>query len=121
MQAVKGQELIKDGENEYYNIQNEQVNNKDQPGGKKSKKLPKKEILRKIRCIYKIPGDRKEYLKHKGKLITVKEYKELMKAKPKKKEVEPKRKKKPNQKKLKKPSLKNEYIINKKVKIIKSL
>lgn len=56
-------------------------------GGKKSKKLPKKEILGKMRCIYKIPGDRKEYLKHKGKLITVKEYKELMKVKPKKKEV----------------------------------
>ena len=53
-------------------------------GGKKSKKLPKKEILGKMRCIYKIPGDKKKYLKHKGKLITVKEYKELMKAKPKK-------------------------------------
>lgn len=53
-------------------------------GGKKSKKLPKKEILGEMRCIYKIPGDKKEYLKHKGKLITVKEYKELMKAKPKK-------------------------------------
>tara|TARA_B110000444_G_scaffold35821_1_gene31335 strand:+ start:350 stop:1237 length:888 start_codon:yes stop_codon:yes gene_type:complete len=53
-------------------------------GGKKSKKLPKKEILGKIRCIYKIPGDRKEYLKHKGKLITVKEYKELIKTKSKK-------------------------------------
>tara|TARA_B110001450_G_scaffold127232_1_gene119720 strand:+ start:629 stop:1414 length:786 start_codon:yes stop_codon:yes gene_type:complete len=61
-------------------------------GGKKSKKLPKKEILGKMRCIYKIPGDRKEYLKHKGKLITVKEYKELMKAKPKKKEAKPKKK-----------------------------
>ena len=56
-------------------------NNEHRFGGKKSKKLPKKEILGKMRCIYKIPGDRKEYLKHKGKLITVKEYKELMKAK----------------------------------------
>jgi len=68
-------------------------------GGKKSKKLPKKEILGKMRCIYKIPGDRKEYLKHKGKLITVKEYKELMKAKPKKKEAKPKKVKKPKSKK----------------------
>ena len=68
-------------------------------GGKKSKKLPKKEILGKMRCIYKIPGDRKEYLKHKGKLITVKEYKELMKAKPKKKEAKPKKVKKTKSKK----------------------
>lgn len=36
-------------------------------------------------CIYKIPGDRKEYVRHKGKLITVKDYKELMKAKKAKK------------------------------------
>ena len=70
-----------------------------QSGGKKSKKQPKKEILGKMRCIYKIPGDRKEYLKHKGKLITVKEYKELMKAKPKKKEVKPKKVKKAKSKK----------------------
>ena len=63
-------------------------------GGKKSKKLPKKEILGKMRCIYKIPGDRKEYLKHKGKLITVKEYKELMKAKSSKPKPKKKVKKK---------------------------
>ena len=50
-------------------------------GGKKSKKQPKKEILGKIICIHKIPGDRKEYVKHKGKLITIKKYKELMKVK----------------------------------------
>lgn len=68
-------------------------------GGKKSKKLPKKEILGKMRSIYKIPGDRKEYLKHKGKLITFKEYKELMKAKLKKKEVKPKKVKKTKSKK----------------------
>ena len=72
---------------------------KYQGSGKKSKKLPKKEILGKMRCIYKIPGDRKEYLKHKGKLITVKEYKELMKAKPKKKEAKPKKVKKTKSKK----------------------
>ena len=54
---------------------------KQMRAGKKSKKQPKKEILGKMRCIYKIPGDHKEYLKHKGKLITVKDYKEIMKAK----------------------------------------
>lgn len=32
-----------------------------------------------MRCIYKIPGDRKEYVKYKGKLITVKDYKMLNK------------------------------------------
>ena len=50
-------------------------------GGNKSKKLPKKDILGKTKSIHKIPGDRKEYVKHKGKLITVKSYKELMKKK----------------------------------------
>ena len=41
-----------------------------------------------MRCIYKLPEDRKEYVKHKGKLITIKDFKEFMKpkkqAKPKK-------------------------------------
>tara|TARA_B110000444_G_C18805030_1_gene579485 strand:+ start:1099 stop:1374 length:276 start_codon:yes stop_codon:yes gene_type:complete len=50
-------------------------------GGRTNKKQPNKEILGKMICIYKIPGDRKEYVKHKGKLITVKDYKKLMKAK----------------------------------------
>ena len=54
-----------------------------QIAGKKSKKPPKKEILGKMRIIHKIPDDRKEYVKHKGKLITVKDYKKLMKAKKK--------------------------------------
>jgi len=67
-------------------------------GGKKSKKLPKKEILGKMRCIYKIPGDRKEYVKHKGKLITVKDYKELMKAKKPTKQTKPSKKTKKNNK-----------------------
>ena len=67
-------------------------------GGKKSKKLPKKEILGKMRCIYKIPGDRKEYVKHKGKLITVKDYKELMKTKKPTKQTKPSKKTKKNNK-----------------------
>ena len=85
----------------YFNdiLEGHQLGGKKFKAGKKSKKLPKKEILGKMRCIYKIPGDRKEYLKHKGKLITVKEYKELMKAKPKKKEAKPKKVKKTNSKK----------------------
>ena len=41
----------------------------------------KKEILGKKRCIYNKHGDRKEYLKYKGSLITVSEYKNLMKSK----------------------------------------
>jgi len=50
-------------------------------GNAKVKKMAKKTILGKERCIYKKPGDRKEYLKHKGELITVKDYKKLMKDK----------------------------------------
>ena len=42
------------------------------------KKINKKEILGKVRCIYKKTGDRKEYIKHKGELITVSEYKKMM-------------------------------------------
>ena len=57
-------------------------------GGKKSKKQPKKEILGVMRCIYKLPGDRKEYVKHKGKLITIKDFKEFMKPK---KQTKPKK------------------------------
>jgi len=47
----------------------------------KVKNINMKEILGKERCIYKKPGDRKEYLKHKGELITIKDYKKLMKDK----------------------------------------
>lgn len=50
-------------------------------GSKKPYKLTKKEILGKLRCIYKVPGSRKEHVKHKGYLITVTDYKKLMKAK----------------------------------------
>jgi hypothetical protein len=34
-----------------------------------------------MRCIYKLQDDRKEYVKHKGKLITIKDFKEFMKPK----------------------------------------
>jgi len=44
-------------------------------------KTTKKQILGKERCIYKKTGDRKEYVKHKGNLITVKDYRTMMKKK----------------------------------------
>lgn len=53
-------------------------------GNSKITKISKKEILGKERCIYKISGDKKQYLKHKGELITITEYKKIMAAKNKK-------------------------------------
>jgi hypothetical protein len=53
-------------------------------GNTKITRTSKKEILGKERCIYKKSGDRKEYVKHKGDLITVSEYKKIMIAKNKK-------------------------------------
>jgi hypothetical protein len=47
-------------------------------GGSYKKTNKKKNILGRERCIYKKSGDRKEYLKYKGDLITVKEYKIIM-------------------------------------------
>jgi hypothetical protein len=47
-------------------------------GNTKITKLTKKDILGKSRCIYKKSGDRKQYIKHKGVLITVSEYKKIM-------------------------------------------
>ena len=47
-------------------------------GGSSKKTNKKKNILGRERCIYKKTGDRKEYLKYKGDLITVKEYKIIM-------------------------------------------
>lgn len=49
------------------------------------KKHSKREVLGKMMVIYKINGDRKEYVRHKGKLITIKDYKASMKQKAKKK------------------------------------
>ena len=45
-------------------------------GGSKSK-----EILGKIRRVYKVAGSRKEHIKYKGELIPVSDYKKLMKLK----------------------------------------
>jgi hypothetical protein len=45
--------------------------------GNTKKKINKKVILGKERCIYTKLGDRKEYLKYKGRLITVKDYKKI--------------------------------------------
>jgi hypothetical protein len=46
-------------------------------GGRKAS--VKKEICGRMRCIYKIQGSRKEHIKYKGRLITVADYKRLMK------------------------------------------
>ena len=48
-------------------------------GGKKSSRATHKEILGKQMKIYRKPNDKKEYVKHKGFLISTKEYKEHMK------------------------------------------
>ena len=50
--------------------------------GVKTKKT--KQLFGKERCIYKKSGDRKEYIKYKGELITVKEYKIIIMNKKKK-------------------------------------
>lgn len=63
---------------------NDFINNKSVGGNRKTttvKKINKKTILGKERCIYAIQGDRKEYLRYKGNLIPVKDYKKLMKDK----------------------------------------
>ena len=53
-------------------------------GYKKSSKFKTKEVLGKLRRVYKIPNSKKEHIMHKGILITLSEYKALMKLKNKK-------------------------------------
>jgi hypothetical protein len=50
-------------------------------GGKAIKTQKTKVIFGKERCIYKKSGDQKEYVKYKGDLITVKQYKNIIKNK----------------------------------------
>ena len=47
---------------------------------KKDKKVVnKKIILGKERCVYKVPGSKKEHIKYKGTFVTVTDYIKLMK------------------------------------------
>jgi hypothetical protein len=57
-----------------------------QEGGKTKKQRqprPTKLLFGKVRCIYKKSGDKKEYVKHKGNLITIKQYKDIRTRAPK--------------------------------------
>jgi hypothetical protein len=49
-------------------------------GGKNSSGAIRKEILGKLMKIYRIPNDKKEYVRHKGHLISIKQYKEEAKS-----------------------------------------
>ena len=75
--------ILQEWWNIWKNIENDELPDGEEiRGGKKSKKTTKKkEIHGVMRCIYKLPDDRKEYVKHKGKLITIKDFKEFMKPK----------------------------------------
>ena len=53
-------------------------------GYAKSSKFKTKEVLGKLRRVYKIPNSKKEHIMHKGILITLSEYKAVMKLKNKK-------------------------------------
>lgn len=50
----------------------------DSSGGSKAPPV-KKEVCGRLRCIYTIAGSRKEHIKYKGQLITVADYKKVMK------------------------------------------
>jgi hypothetical protein len=55
------------------------IEDPSQGGGKyQPKKMNKKDILGKERCIYKKQGDKREYVKYKSELITVKDFKIIM-------------------------------------------
>jgi hypothetical protein len=59
-----------------------EITNRSKGGNTKIKN--KKNILGKEKCIYKKSGNRTEYVKHDGELITVKDYKKIIRIKNKK-------------------------------------
>ena len=63
------------------NISNGKIQEQVNGGYKKSSKFKTKEVLGKLRRVYRIPNSKKEHIKHKGKLITISEYKKLIKNK----------------------------------------
>lgn len=74
--------IINDKEKAIDYNQQQLIGNHDLNGGyAKSSKFKTKEVLGKLRRIYKIPNSKKEHIKHKGNLITVSEYKAVMKLK----------------------------------------
>ena len=77
--------FFKDIEKKVSQIEYERENAKQQqPGGFRKKNnlkptvVQSKEILGKIRRIYKVAGSRKEHIKYKGELISVSDYKKLV-------------------------------------------
>jgi hypothetical protein len=73
---------FKDAYRELILINNENENVlglKQIEGGKKSSRATHKELQGKLMKIYRKPNDKKDYVKHKGVLISIKEYKEHMK------------------------------------------
>ena len=77
--------LHEDAMNEFYNTDWANWDNDLLGGSMKNKKVKKcekkKVVLGKERCIYKVSGSKKDYMKYKGKLVPVSDYVKSMKKK----------------------------------------